>query len=90
MTKAELINRIVEHDDIESKASADRLFTFIKSIIKDELVAGNEVKLGEDFGTFKLATQSAKSGNMNGKAWKSPAKSVVKFRPSAALKSAVA
>ena len=93
MKKTELINRIAELDIFTSKAEAGRTFTDIINIIKQELIAGNEVIIGQDFGTFKIAQQAAKTGvipGQPGKTYSSPAKSVVKFKPSSQLKAAVA
>lgn len=62
MTKAELINVMASHYDIGSKVVANRILDFIKSTIIEELQAGNEVALGQDFGTFKPVTKVARKG----------------------------
>lgn len=62
MTKAKLIDAMASHNDIGSKAKANRILDFIKSTIIEELQAGNEVALGQDFGTFKPVTKAARKG----------------------------
>ena len=90
MTKAELLHKFAEFEDFESKAQAERAFNHLMSTIKDELKAGNEVALGQDFGTFKVTKQAANEGITMGTPWKSPAKNVVKFKISSPFKAAVA
>jgi len=93
MTKQELIEQFAEFDVFDSKAEAKRTFDGLIDIIKGELIAGNNVALGTDFGTFKVSEQAAKSGQVPGKpgqTYSTPAKNVVKFKVSSPLKSAVA
>jgi len=92
MKKAELIIRLAELDDIESKAAATRIYDTLVDTIVAELKAGNSVELGQKLGTFKIAQQAAKTGTVPGtdKTYSTPAKNVVKFRPSAGLKREVA
>lgn len=59
MTKQELIAKLAEKQNT-SKIAASEILEDVKSIIKDELLAGNEVKLGSDFGTFKPTSRSGK------------------------------
>lgn len=88
MTKSEFITQLTELDDIESKASAERILAHAKSIIKSELAAGNEVALGTDFGTFKPTTRSARSGvnPSTGAKIQIAASNTVKFNVSASFK----
>ena len=92
MTKRELIVRLTELNDIESKAAAGRVLDYLIDTITAEVTAGNEVALGQNFGKFVPSTQAARSGvnAMTGKPFDSPAKQVIKFKPSAALKRAIA
>jgi nucleoid DNA-binding protein len=92
MNKQELISRIAEHDVFDTAKAAGEVLDIIKAVITEEIVAGNEVYLGQDFGGFKAATQAPRSGvsALNGEAYDTPAKQVIKFKPSAALKAAVA
>ena len=90
MTKKQLLEKLTLADDIESAAAASRIYECLLDIISDELIAGNSVALGQRFGEFKVNTQAAKSGSMNGVAYSTPAKQVVKFRTSAPFKAAVA
>ena len=57
--------------------------------ITSALASGSEISL-PGFGKFSTATQAARSGTMSGKAWKSEAKQVPKFKASSTLKDAVA
>ena len=90
MNKNELVNRIAESDDIESKAAAGRVLDLITNVITEQVASGNEVVLGQNIGRFVQATQKAKSGTMNGKAWATDAKHTVRFKVSASFKKLVA
>lgn len=89
-TKIQLVEEISLYETIESKAEAGRILEHIKSIIKRELLAGNDVALGTDFGEFYVTTQAARSGIALGVPYTSPAKSVVKFGVSSPLKALIA
>lgn len=52
MTKQEIIKALAEKQGV-TQSKASELLEDVKSIIKSDLLAGNEVKLGSDFGTFK-------------------------------------
>ena len=59
MTKKEFIKALAEKQGI-SQVKATELLQDFKVIIKNELIAGNEVTLGSDFGTFKPTSRSGK------------------------------
>jgi DNA-binding protein HU-beta len=88
MNKAELINRIAELDDIESKAAATRVIECLIGTVTGEVAEGNEVVIS-GLGKFYPHVQAAKSGTMNGKAWESQEKRVPKFKAASAFKQAV-
>lgn len=92
MTKAELIKEFSMVDSFKSRAEAGRALETLITIITEKLTAGEEVILGQDFGRFKVATQSARTARVPGttKTVEVPAKKVVKFKASAALKSVIA
>lgn len=92
LTKQELISRLALHERLGSNAAASDVLDELLTIITMEVVNGNEVYLGQPFGGFKAATQAARSGTnaLTGKPFSSPAKQVIKFAPSAALKATVA
>jgi nucleoid DNA-binding protein len=90
MNKKQLISRISESNDLESKAAATRVLDLITNIITEQIALGNEVVLGQNIGKFVQATQKAKSGTMNGKAWATDAKHTVRFKVSASFKKLVA
>ena len=89
--KAALIECITLSTDIPSKAAATRTVELIISTIKEQVAAGNQVDLS-GLCMFKPAVQAARSGvsTLTGKPFSSPAKKVVKIRPSAQFKAAVA
>ena len=87
-SKADLVERVTELNDIESKAAASRVIEHIIDTISNELVAGNDVALS-GLCNFKLANQAAKSGVAAGTPYESPAKRVVRIRPAAQLKQKV-
>ena len=90
MTKQKLLEDLALLTDIGTKAAASRVLDHLTDIITAEIKKGNSVHLGDDFGTFKAATQAAKSGVALGKAYSTPTKTVIKFVPSAALKRDIA
>ena len=82
MTKAELIKEFSMVDSFKSKAEAGRALETLITIITEKLSVGEEVILGQDFGRFKVATQSARTARVPGttKTVEVPAKKVVKFK----------
>lgn len=90
MTKLKLIEQFAEFDGFESRAEAGRAFDHLITVITEAVTAGNGVALGQNFGSFKVVTQAARSGSVNGVAYNTAAKNVIKFRPSASLKATVA
>lgn len=64
MTKKEFIKTLAEKQGI-SQVKATELLQDFKVIIKNELIAGNEVTLGSDFGTFKPTSRSGKVPGTN-------------------------
>ena len=90
MTRNDVIIRLVELNDVESKAAAGRILDLLTDLITEEVKAGGEVYLGQHFGGFKAAKQAAKTGIAMGKPYSTPEKTVIKFKPSAQLKREVA
>lgn len=91
MNRQQLIDRLIELDDIESKASANRILDHLTDTITETIKSGEEVYLGQSFGGFKPATQSARSGKTAlGAVYSTPAKTVIKFKPSTKLKEWIA
>ena len=92
MNRNELINRMAESNDIASKAEAGRTLDLIINTIATTIASGEEVYLGQDFGGFKPAIQAARSGNntLTGGTYDSPAKQVIKYKPSSKIKDLVA
>jgi len=85
MTKQQFIEELANHNEVGSKAAANRILDGIKDIIKAELVAGNEVSLGTDFGTFKPTKRSGLAPT-TGKPYST---NLVKFSISAPFKRAL-
>ena len=90
ITKQDIVAAIAEHDTFETKKAAGEVLDILLEKIATEVAAGNEVYLGTAFGGFKPATQAARSGETNGVAYSTPAKQVIKFKPSGPLKAQVA
>ncbi len=93
MTNNDLIGRIAELDVFASRAEAARAWGDIKDIITGELIAGNDVALGQDLGTLKVSVQAARTGpvpGQPGKTYSSPAKNVAKLAISGPLKAKIA
>lgn len=81
--------RIWELNDIESKAASRRVVECIIDTIKSEVANGNEVQIS-GLGKFYPAKQAASEGVApDGTPWKSPAKTVPKFKASTDFKSVV-
>jgi nucleoid DNA-binding protein len=90
LSKQDIIERIAEHDVFETKKAAAEVLDIILSTITDTIADGGEVYLGTSFGGFKAGKQAGKSCSLNGVAYSTPEKQVIKFKPSAALKATVA
>jgi len=90
ITYKEIIEEFLELDVFGTKAEARRTADAFLDIIISKLEAGNSVALSQEFGTFTISEQAARSGEMNGVKYSTPAKNVVKFKPSSKLKSRVA
>lgn len=92
LTKKDLIEQISFSNDIVdgTKAGSARVLEIIISTIKAELKAGNTVDIS-GLCKFTTAIQAAKTGTAPGsnKPYSSPAKTVVKIKPSKALKDSV-
>jgi len=86
----ELIDELALSTDLESKAGAKRVVELLKEIITNQLKAGNSVELGQNFGKFEPINQPERTGESFGKSFTTPAKTVVKFRPSSPLKRTIA
>lgn len=52
MTRKELVKALAAKQGI-TQIAAEEFLTALKEIVKEEISAGNEVTLGNDFGTFK-------------------------------------
>ena len=87
MTRKELIKDLALHNDIagNTEAAAERILDAILETITTNIINGNEVALGQKFGTFQPAVRSARTGTSFGKEWTKPATNVIKFSASAPL-----
>ena len=92
MTKKELIDQISFSTDIVdgTKAGAGRVLDLIIGVINSELAQGGNVDIS-GLCNFTTTMQPAKTGKVPGtdKIYNSPAKRVVKIKPSKALKDRV-
>jgi len=57
MTRKELVKALATKQGT-TQGVAEQLLDSVKSIIVAELISGNEVTLGPDFGTFKPVTKT--------------------------------
>jgi len=90
-SKADLVVRITESNDIASAKAASRIVELFINTVKEQVAAGKQVDIS-GLCSFKPAIQGARSGisSLSGLPFSSPAKKVVKIRPAAAFKAAVA
>ena len=61
MTRKELLQELALCQDLGTKAAAERVLDHLISTVTAQLAAGNEVTLGQFFGTFKPVTRSGVS-----------------------------
>ena len=89
-SKADLIERILESNDIETKAAATRVLALIIDTITERLVAGDQVNIS-GLCNFKPAIKAARSGTsaLTGKPFSTPATKTVRIVPTAPLRAAV-
>lgn len=85
-----MIERILELDIIPTKKAAGDVLDLILTNITEQIVAGNDVYLGQNFGGFTKVTRAAKTGKALGKEYSVPARKAIKFKPSTALKATIA
>ena len=89
MKKSELVKLIQEKGQYNSEKDANSALASVVSAVSEVLGRGEDVEI-TGFGSFKVATQGARSGEMNGVKWSSPEKKVPKFSPGKNLKDIVA
>jgi DNA-binding protein HU-beta len=89
MNKAELIDHIASHADINKAAAVKLVGSFVDGV-KKALKKGDKVTL-IGFGTFSVTQRKARKGRnpQTGKEIKIPARKAPKFSAGAALKKAV-
>ena len=89
MNKAELILEVVERCDI-SKNEAENIIGSFLSLIEEELIKGNEVKLS-GFGVFNKKVRKERVGTSPSthETIKIPENSTITFKPSKLLKEKV-
>jgi DNA-binding protein HU-beta len=91
MTKAELIDSVADKAGI-SKKDAESALKAVLDTIEDALKKGSDVQL-TGFGKFSVSKRAAREGvnprDPGGAKIKIPARTVPRFTPGAALKSAV-
>ena len=90
MTKAELIDAVQVAGDFATKADAKCAVEAVFEAVEAALVNGEEVRV-PGFGTFKTKERAARQGRnpQTGASLKIPARTVVSFKPAAALKESV-
>lgn len=93
MTKADLINAMVEKCGSENKltkAHCKEMIDLMQSCMMDALVKGEEVSLA-GFGTFKTSVREARVGRnpQTGESLNIPASKAVSFRSAKVLKDSI-
>ena len=61
MTRKELLQELALCSDLGTQASAERVLDHLEGIIRQQIVFGNSVALGQSFGTLKPVTRSGVS-----------------------------
>lgn len=61
MTRKQLIQEMALCADLGTQAAAERVLDQLISIVTTQVAEGNEVALGQSFGTFKPVTRSGVS-----------------------------
>ncbi len=90
MTKAELIDAILQKTDFPTKVKAEEALNAVVEAITDCLIAGDSITL-TGFGSFKVSERAARKG-CNPRTKEPidiPASKAVKFTPGKQLKDAV-
>lgn len=90
MTKYELVDKIFIKADLPSKAKAEEALESVLSVLKSELLAGENVTFS-GFGSFKIAERRERKGRnpATGEEMLIPATKAIKFTAGKALKDAV-
>ena len=87
-TKADLIERVSELNDIPSKTAATRVVAHIIDTVIEEVANGNEVKLA-GFINMKPAVRNTKAGESFGKKYPASTKNIVKLKAAAPFEAAL-
>lgn len=89
MTKAELIQAMVDKTHLHKNSAAELLDAFVE-VVKEELADGNDITL-VGFGTFTVANKAAREGRnpKTGEPITIAACRMPKFKPGKGLKDAV-
>jgi len=87
--KTDLVTRVSELDSIETAKAAKEIVELVIATIKDQVAEGNDVQIA-GLGKFYGYEQAARSGEMNGVTYSTPAKMVPKFKAGTKFKSQVA
>lgn len=86
MTKAELVNKLVQKTDLGKKDAGDVVQTILDSIV-ESLQGGEKVEL-RGFGSFKIRVRNARKGRnpKTGETVEVPEKKIPYFKPGKELK----
>jgi len=89
MKKTDIIARIAELNDVVSVASATRIYDAVVDAILEGITVKGSVHLGNKLGTFKAVDRPARTctnPQKPGEKIQLPARKIVKFKVSSALK----
>lgn len=87
VTGASVVNILADKTG-KSKKEINETLRAVLAEIKEQLVSGNSVSF-HDFGIFNLKTLAAREGHSFGKAYSTPERKTVGFKPSSSLKEAL-
>lgn len=79
MTTKQLAANIASELDLSKVQAKNTIEVICREIVKGVKKDGTVGLFG--FGTFKQSLQKGRSGNMNGKAWSTQDKMILKFKP---------
>ena len=87
VTGASVVNILADKTG-KSKKEINETLRAVLAEIKEQLISGNSVSF-HDFGIFNPKTLAAREGHSFGKAYSTPERKTVGFKPSASLKEAL-
>ncbi len=88
VTGASIVNNVSDKISGTTKKQINEILRAILTEVKEQVVQGNSVSF-HDFGIFNPKTLAAREGQSFGKAYSTPERKSVSFRPSSSFKEAL-